>query len=142
VADAEYRWRVPRKVPGGKLVAAAVVLGLAALSASEPWLWAGVAVVTAGLAGWALRDLVAPVRLAADPSGLTVVTGFAHRLRLAWSQVDRVRVDVRRRSRLLEVDAGERLYLFSRYEVDADLDEVAERLESLRADAGGADHSR
>jgi hypothetical protein len=132
----EYRWRVPSKVPAGKLVAAAVVLGLAAVSAPEPWVWAGVAVVAAGLAGWALRDLVAPVRLAADPSGLTVVTGFAHRLRLAWSQIDRVRVDVRRRSRLLEVDAGERLYLFSRYEVDADLDEVAERLEALRADAG------
>jgi hypothetical protein len=128
----DYRWRVPRKVPIVKLVVAAVVAGLAALSAPEPWLWAGVAAVIAGLAVWAARDLVAPVRLAADPAGVTVVTGFASPHRLAWSRVERVRVDERRRSRLLEVDAGDRLYLFSRYEVDADLDEVAEHLEKLR----------
>ena len=31
------------------------------------------------LAGWAVRDLVAPVRLARTPSGVTVVVGFARR---------------------------------------------------------------
>ncbi|MGH3682699.1 MAG: PH domain-containing protein, partial [Natronosporangium sp.] len=81
------------------------------------------------------RDLAAPVRLLADPAGLTVVTGFARRRRLGWSQVERVRVDVRRRSRLLEVDTGEQLYLFSRYDLDADLAEVAGALERLRATA-------
>jgi hypothetical protein len=126
---------VPRKVPIGKLVVAAVVAVLAVLGATEPWQWGVVAVVTAGLLAWAVRDLVAPVRLAADPAGVLVVTGFARRHRLGWSQVERVRVDVRRRSRLLEVDAGDRLYLFSRYDVDADLDEIAERIEALRADA-------
>jgi hypothetical protein len=134
VASAEDRWRVPRKVPIGKLVVAAVVGVLALLGATEPWQWAVVMVAVAGLLAWAVRDLVAPVRLAAGPAGVTVVTGFASRHRLAWSQVERVRVDLRRRSRLLEVDTGDRLYLFSRYDVDADLDEIAERLAALRAD--------
>jgi hypothetical protein len=103
--------------------------------AAEVW-QVGVAVAAAiGVAAWAARDLVAPVRLAADQAGLTLATGFARRRRLGWAQVDRVRVDVRRRSRLLEVDSGETLYLFSRYDLDADLDEVAARLESLRREA-------
>jgi hypothetical protein len=128
-------WRVPRKVPVGKLIVAAVVAGLAAVGATEPWQWGVAAAAVAGLVGWAARDLVAPVRLAAGPAGVELLTGFARRHRLAWSQVERVRVDARRRSRLLEVDAGERLYLFSRYDVDADLDEIAGRLEALRATA-------
>jgi hypothetical protein len=51
---------------------------------------------------------------------------------LAWSEIDRVRVDRRRRSRLLEVDTGDQRYLFSRYELDADLDDVAAELEARR----------
>lgn len=128
----EYRWRVPRRVPAGKLVVAAVVVLLAALGATEPWQYGAAAVVAAGMVGWAARDLVAPVRLAADATGLEVVTGFARRQRLGWPQVERVRVDARRRSRLLEVDVGDTLYLFSRYDVDADLDEVADQLAALR----------
>jgi hypothetical protein len=123
---------VPRKVPAGKLVVAALVAALAGF-ATDPWHYPVAALAVAGMVGWAARDLVAPVRLAADPAGVTVVTGFARRRRLGWSQVERVRVDVRRRSRMLEVDAGERLYLFSRYDLDADLDEVAARLEVLRS---------
>lgn len=136
MATAEHRWRVPRKVPVGKLVVAALIVLLAAFAARERWLLAVVAVVVAGLVAWAVRDLVAPTRLAADPTGVTVLTGFARRQRLDWSQVERVTVDSRRRSRMLEVDAGDRLYLLSRYEVDADLDEVAARLEDLRTAAG------
>lgn len=131
----EHRWRVPRRVPTGKLAIAAVVAAVGALAATGPAQYGAAALVVAGLAGWAVRDLVAPVRLAADGQGVTVVTGFARRTRLAWSQVDRVRVDVRRRSRLLEVDAGEQLYLFSRYDLDADLDEVAGTLQLLRSAA-------
>lgn len=136
MATAEHRWRVPRKVPVGKLVVAALIVLLAAFAARERWLLAVVAVVVAGLVAWAVRDLAAPTRLAADPTGVTVLTGFARRQRLDWSQVERVTVDSRRRSRMLEVDAGDRLYLLSRYEVDADLDEVAARLEGLRTAAG------
>jgi hypothetical protein len=136
VTEAEQRWQVPRKVPAGKLAVAAILVALAAVAAEEPWLWAATAVVVTGLLAWAARDLAAPVRLAADPGGVTVVTGFARRRRLGWSQVERVRLDVRHRSRMLEIDTGERLYLLSRYELDADLAEVAGRLEALRSSAG------
>jgi hypothetical protein len=138
---------VPAKVPVAKFVVAGMVVLVAGFSAPEgigaegtagaAEVWqVGVAVAVAiGVAAWAARDLVAPVRLAADQAGLTLVTGFARRHRLGWRQVDRVRVDVRRRSRMLEVDSGETLYLFSRYDLDADLDEVAAHLESLRREA-------
>jgi hypothetical protein len=117
----------------GKLAIAAVVVVVGALVATGPAQYGAAALVVAGLVGWAARDLVAPVRLAADGQGVTVVTGFARRTRLAWSQVDRIRVDVRRRSRLLEVDADEQLYLFSRYDLDADMDQVAGTLQLLRS---------
>lgn len=136
VTGGAHRWRVPPRVPAGKLAIAAIVGGTGALVATGPWQSAAAALVAAGMAGWAARDLVAPVRLAADGAGLTVVTGFARRCRLAWSDVERVRVDSRRRSRLLEVDAGDRIYLFSRYDLDADLDDVAGTLALLRAAAG------
>lgn len=129
----EHRWQVPRKVPIGKLVVAAIVGVVGGFAGADLWQFVVVAAVVAGLAVWAARDLVEPVRLRADPSGLTVVTGFARRHRLGWSQVERVRVDVRRRSRLLEVDTGDQLYLFSRYDVNADLDQVAGQLEQLRS---------
>jgi hypothetical protein len=129
----QRRWQVPRKVPAGKLAVAAILVALAAVAAEEPWLWAVTVAVVAGLLAWAARDLVVPVRLAADTGGVTVVAGFARRRRLSWSQVERVRLDVRRRSRMLEIDTGERLYLLSRYEVDADLAEVAGQLEALRS---------
>lgn len=129
----EYHWQIPRRVPVGKLVVAGIVGVVGGFAGAELWQFAVVAAMVAGLAGWAARDLAAPVRLLADPAGLTVVTGFARRRRLGWSQVERVRVDVRRRSRLLEVDTGEQLYLFSRYDLDADLAEVAGQLERLRA---------
>lgn len=126
------RWRVPVRIPVGKLIVVGVLALLAVVATSGPWQVAGAAVAAVAVAAWALRDLLLPVRLAADDEGLTMVTGLASRKRLSWSQVDRVRVDVRRRSRMLEVDVGETLYLFSRYDVDADLDEIAARLEHLR----------
>jgi hypothetical protein len=132
----EVRWRVPLRIPLGKLVVAAIFVLLAVVAATEAWHVVVALLAAAGMAGWAARDLFVPVRLAADQAGVTVVVGFARRTRLPWSQVERVRVDVRRRSRLLEVDTGETLHLFSRYDLDEDLDEVAARLESLRTAAG------
>lgn len=143
---AERHWRVPGKVPAGKLAVAAIVAVVGLLAAlggagesGGAGEWWGVGVAAAGAAGlvaWAARDLAVPVRLAADPAGLTVVTGFGTRHRLDWSRVERVRVDARRRSRMLEVDVGDHLYLFSRYDVDADLDAVAAELEHLRRSPG------
>ncbi len=132
----EVRWRVPLRIPLGKLVVVAILVLLAAVAATEVWQMAVALLAATGMAGWAARDLFVPVRLAADGAGVTVVAGLARRIRLPWSQVERVRVDARRRSRLLEVDTGETLHLFSRYDLDEDLDEVAARLESLRTAAG------
>lgn len=126
------QWRVPGKVPIGKLLVAGVVLLLGVFGAQVWWQFALAGLAAAALVAWALRDLMAPVRLAADHSGLALRTGFARWQRVPWRTVERVRVDVRRRSRMLEIDVGDHLYLFSRYDVDADLDEVVVALEQLR----------
>jgi Bacterial PH domain len=136
VGPTELRWRVPRGMSalkaGGVLVFA--LLALFSLGDRVRLVVAGLAALV--LATYALRDLLAPVRLAADPEGVTVVAGFAGRRRLAWSQVERVRVDERRRlgvrSQLLEIDTGDSLHLFSQYDLDAPLSEVADALVRLR----------
>lgn len=119
----------------GKLTVAAIVAVLAVIGADEPWQYVIGAAVVAAIVAWALRDLVAPVRLAVGPDGVDVVTGFGRRRRLGWPEIERVRVDVRRRSRMLEIDVGDHLYLFSRYDLDADLDRVADVVNEARADA-------
>ncbi|QSB17578.1 PH domain-containing protein [Natronosporangium hydrolyticum] len=129
---------MPRKVPIGKLVVAALLAAVAApgvLASGQWWQYALAIAAVVGLIGWAARDLIAPVRLTADPDGLTMLSGFARQHRVTWSEVERIRVDARRHSRMLEVDTGEQLYLFSRYDLDADLDEVVAELTSIRAEA-------
>jgi hypothetical protein len=90
----------------------------------------------AALAAFAVRDVVAPVRLAADADGVTVVTGYANRRRIPWGSIERVRVDARsrlgRRLEFLEIDTGEALHLFNRTELSADPDDVAAELAHLR----------
>ncbi|HZN17402.1 MAG TPA: PH domain-containing protein [Micromonosporaceae bacterium] len=120
-----------------KLVAAVLfVLTGVFFGAADPPRLALALVVAAGFAAFALRDLLVPVRLTADYDGVTLVTGFAHRRRLAWSQIERVRVDVRprlgTRSELLEIDTGESLHLFNAHELGAPVADVAETLTQLR----------
>ncbi|OLE21922.1 MAG: hypothetical protein AUG44_26145 [Actinobacteria bacterium 13_1_20CM_3_71_11] len=90
---------------------------------------------TALLAVYAARDLVAPRRLAADAEGVTVVSGFAGRRRLAWSDIERVRVDTRSRlgtrSELLEIDTGDRIHLFSGYDLGTPVWKAARALATL-----------
>jgi hypothetical protein len=129
-------WRVRPALVSLKL-AGTVVFLLAALAVIGDRTKVFAALVGAAVAGTlALRDLLAPVRLAADPDGVTVVTGFASRLRLPWSRIERVRVDERERlglkSRLLEIDAGSSIHLFSTYELNAEVEEVAQELERIR----------
>lgn len=127
----QFRWRIPVKVPVAKLAVAAILV-VVGLVTTEP-LSILVAVVPAiGLVAWAVRDLLVPVRLTADEAGVTVVRQFRRLHRLRWSQIERVRVDVRRRYRALEIDTGEELFLFGRYDLDTDLDDVAAHLETLR----------
>ena len=137
----ELRWRVNSGLTWLK-VAAAVLFLLAAVAFAGDVAGLLVALVAAAaLTAFALRDLVAPVRLAADPTGVTVVSGFAGHRHLPWAQIDRVRVDERRRlgmrSQLLEIDSGETLHLFSTFELSASCEEVAKLLEGLRARAVG-----
>ena len=123
-----------------KAAGAAVFLAAAVLFGGGDATRVVVAVLAALLLGvYALRDVMAPVRLAADPSGVTIVSGFATRRTLPWSTIERIRVDERRRlgtrSQLLEIDAGESLHLFSAYELNAPVQAVAETLESIRSTA-------
>jgi Bacterial PH domain len=129
-------WRVPWKVPAAKLAAAAALLAVGLLFAEGDAVRLVLAVlVAAALAVWAARDLLAPVRLAADATGVTVVAGFAGRRHLAWSQIERVRVDTRPRlgirTETLEIDAGESLHLFNEYDLGAPPAEVAAAIQHL-----------
>ncbi|HWG99775.1 MAG TPA: PH domain-containing protein [Pilimelia sp.] len=129
-------WRVRPALPRLKLIGAGALAALAALVAED-----AVAIVAAlaamlALVGWAVRDLLRPVRLAADRQGVTVASGLRGARRLAWSEVERVRVDDRPRlglrTRTLEIDTGEALYLFGPHDLGAPPEEVAARLATLR----------
>ncbi|HEX8628939.1 MAG TPA: PH domain-containing protein [Catenuloplanes sp.] len=131
-------WRVNPSLPLAKLAGAAVLAGLGLFVArSQPTQWTLALLAAAVLLGWAARDVLVPVRLAGDPTGVTVVAGFARRERLAWEQIERVRVDRRQRlglgTELLEIDAGHTLHLFSANDLGAPPHEVAEALAGLRA---------
>jgi hypothetical protein len=89
-------------------------------------------VVAAVLAGYAVRDVVAPVRLSADSDGVTVVRGYAGHRRLAWSEIKRVRLDTMRRAPFLEIDADESLHLFSRYDLGMPPDQALAMIEQIR----------
>ncbi|MFE9689704.1 PH domain-containing protein [Micromonospora sp. NPDC005806] len=134
------QWRVPAILPVAKLAGALVLVALGLLFANGD----RVQLVLAGLgavalAGWGLRDLVAPVRLAVDAEGITVIRGFAGRHRLPWPAVEAIRVERRTRRGLtaetLEIDAGESLHLFGRHDLDAPPEEVAEALRAAQAAA-------
>lgn len=132
----EVRWRVPVRVPVAKTIVTAVLGYLALAVADEAWVAVVTLAAAVGVALWAVRDLAVPVRVAADATGVAVVSGIRRRVLLPWSQVQRIRVDTRRRSRLLEIDTGDRLLVLSRHEVDADLAEVADRLTAMQRASG------
>ncbi|MBW4703819.1 PH domain-containing protein [Micromonospora sp. RL09-050-HVF-A] len=131
------QWRVPPALPAVKLVGAVglVALGLL-LAAGDPVPLALAVAATVGLAAWAVRDLLAPVRLAVDAEGITVVRGYAGRRHLPWGVVEAVTVDRRTRFGLtgetLEIDAGETLHLLGRADLGAWPTEVAEVVRAAR----------
>lgn len=79
-----------------------------------------------------LRDVLVPVRLAADENGITVVQGFASKRHVPWETIWDIKVDVRRRwglrSEMLEIDTGDYLHIFSSHELGASPTEVAAAL--------------
>jgi hypothetical protein len=134
-APSDGPWRADRRLSVVKIVGT-VLFCLAALLVSDRLGAAMLAVAALVCAGYALRDVVSPVRVAADAEGVTVAHGYLGHARLPWAQVQAVRVD--RRSRLglrsqqLEIDADERLYLFSAYDLSAEPAEVAAALRRIR----------
>src|SRR5690349_561706 len=137
------QWRVRPVLPVTKLMGTVAIVVLAvAFAEHDPIRWAIALIVALGLAVWALRDLLAPVRLAADATGVTVIAGFARRRHLPWSAVERVRVDRRThrglRSETLELDTGDAIYLFSANDLGAFPEDVVATLADLRAGSAPA----
>jgi len=126
------RWHVDRSLLVAKIigvVAFALIPQVLGLNLGSRWFGVLVAVV---LAVYAARDVVAPVRLSADAEGVTVISGYAGHRRLAWSEIDRIRVDSRRRSEFLEVDVEDALHLFSRYDLGMPPTDALAMLERVR----------
>jgi Bacterial PH domain len=131
------QWRVPGSHVLSKVIAAVLFAALPVIRGGD-WsllLLAGVAALACAVL--AIRDLVAPVRLAADVEGVTVVSGFASKVAIPWAKVERLQVDVRRRAllrtELLEIDTAEGLHLFSRYDLGAPPEEVLAELRLIRS---------
>ncbi|HLT10280.1 MAG TPA: PH domain-containing protein [Micromonosporaceae bacterium] len=128
-------FRVPAQVTVAKFGTAAVLLIAGLLFAEGAS--AGVALAAAvAVAAYGARDLAARERLRADAGGVVVVRGYARRRRLAWSEIERVRVDRRMRlgarTELLEVDAGDELYLYSRFDLGVDVADALAAIEAVR----------
>ncbi|MDP9798624.1 hypothetical protein J2S43_007136 [Catenuloplanes nepalensis] len=131
-------WRVPIWLPVVKLAGGVALLLLALGLADGDRAQLGVgASVCAGLVVWAARDLLAPVRLAADGDGLTMVTGFARRTRLSWDRIEAVRLDARPRlgvrTETLEVDTGDTLHVFTKADLGVPPEEVLPLLTEVRS---------
>ncbi|MFC0556848.1 PH domain-containing protein [Planotetraspora thailandica] len=133
VEGPRHEWRVPRRVTALKAAGVVVFVVVALLGDRPQLLLAGVAAL--GFALLVFRDLYAPVRLAAGEDGL-IVGGLAGKERISWNDVDRIRVDSRRRygltTELLEIDAGDQIHLFSRFDLGESVYDVAEALMRLR----------
>jgi hypothetical protein len=131
----EVKFRVDSRLSGLK-VAGAVIFALFALTFHADRARLGFAALAAlVLAVYAARDLAVPHRLSADAEGVTLVEGFARRRRLGWAEIERVRVDERRRlgtrSELLEIDTGETLHLFSGYDLGVPVWQAARTLAGI-----------
>jgi Bacterial PH domain len=134
-ATGEVRFAVPTRVMVLKFGLAAGLAMLGLIASNRPQLVLGLG-SAAAVAAYAARDVVARQRLRADREGLVTVRGYAGRRRLAWSEIERVRVDTRTRlgasSELLEIDADEEIFLFSRFDLGVDPSEAVEALQTLR----------
>jgi hypothetical protein len=129
------RFRVPRSVVLTKFgVAAALALLAVAVGEHEQ--------VTIGLAAalavvvYAARDVIVRDRLVADADGLVAAHGYLSRDRLAWADVQRMLVDSRlrlgARTEILELDAGDQIYQFSRFDLGTDATDALAALEAVR----------
>jgi hypothetical protein len=136
--DGSVYFRVRTGVIVGKFAVSALLVLIAVTAGQGFSFWLGL--VAAGLvAGYGLRDVLGRERLRADATGVRIGSGFAGHRELDWSQVERVRVDNRLRfglrTDMLELDAGEQLFLLSRYDLGAEPRDAFEALEAVRGSA-------
>lgn len=143
MADEAKQWKVPRAQTAAKAAVAALLAVIAVLGAGDRALLFLAGVGALGAAVVALRDVVAPVRLAADARGLTIVSGYAGRIVVPWPQVAAIRVDETTRYglriRLLEIEttAGD-VHLLSRYDLGEDAESARSELVRRQARAAGS----
>jgi hypothetical protein len=133
--DGSVYFRVRSGVIVGKFAVAALLVLIAVTAGRGFSFWLGL--VAGGLvAGYGLRDLLGRERLRADATGVRIGTGFAGHRELEWSRLERIRIDRRLRlglrTDMLELDAGEELFLLSRYDLGAEPQDALEALEAVR----------
>ncbi|MFI7703843.1 PH domain-containing protein [Nonomuraea sp. NPDC049480] len=127
-------WKVRRELAVFKILGGLVCAGLAVFWWIEGDVRGVILAVPAALlvGAMGLRDVLVPVRLAADENGITVVQGFASKRHVPWETIWDIKVDVRRRwglrSEMLEIDTGDYLHIFSPHELGASPTEVAAAL--------------
>lgn len=130
-------WKVRRELVALKILGAVVCAGLGLYWAVQGDTRGLILAVPATvlLGAMALRDLLVPVRLAPDETGITVVHGFMGKRHIPWSAIEDIKVDVRRRyglrSEMLEIDTGDHLHIFSPNELSTSCTEVAAELRRL-----------
>jgi len=126
---------VPTRVIVAKFALAALLALIALFMGNRPQVVIGLLAAVA-LAAYGLRDCVSRERVRADADGVVAVRGYVGRRHLAWSKIERVRVDTRSRlgarTELLELDAGDEIFLFSRFDLGVDPDDAAAALEAVR----------
>ncbi|GAA5087713.1 hypothetical protein HNP84_005759 [Thermocatellispora tengchongensis] len=131
------QWRVRRDVLALKAVGLAVALVLFVLNIDDLRAVMLCSVLVVGLGVLVARDLVAPVRLAADGRGISVVRGFSRMEWIDWDKVEHISVDVQhrygRRWEHMEIDTGDRIYVLSSASLGESCTEAAAELRRLRA---------
>lgn len=128
-------YRVPIVVFAAKCGLAAVLVVVTLVFGVREQVTIGLAAALAVII-FAARDVVARERLRADADGLVAVSGYAGRRHLDWSDVQRMVVDSRlrlgARTETLEVDAGDQIFLFGRFDLGVPPDEALATLEQIR----------
>jgi hypothetical protein len=136
----EAAWRVDTRLTVAKWAGAAIFALAAVIGFPDAGQLIVVGIAALLLLVLALRDVLSPVRLAADLNGVTVAAGFRGRRTIPWADIENVKIDARRgvllRSQVLELDAGDQLYFFSTNELGAPCDEVADTLAAIRSQSG------
>jgi hypothetical protein len=125
----------PSRPIAGLIFAAALLTAGAAIFSDDRGGRLFLGCVAVALVAIAATDLMFWPRLSAGPTGLAVFAPSV-RARLTWAEIDTVRVDERSHlglaSRALEIEAGPRLIVLSRWGLGRDPREVLAELQELR----------